>query len=66
MQMLCGYQLVIEGSSPLCDLFTKDDWLGFEYGQDLHYNKMVGYGSKVGPYLGYPWLNTGTFSLSSD
>ena len=65
MQMLCGYQLVIEGNSPICELFTKDDWLGFEYAQDLHYNKMVGYESKVGPYLGFPWLNTGKQASSS-
>ena len=32
MMELCGYETVIHGSSPFCDLglFSPDDWLGWE------------------------------------
>ncbi|KJK83620.1 hypothetical protein H634G_00853 [Metarhizium anisopliae BRIP 53293] len=38
MQAMCGYDTVIRGSSPFCstDLFSPDEWLQFEYGQDIH------------------------------
>ena len=34
---LCGYETVIRGSSPFCslDLFTPNEWLGFEYMNDV-------------------------------
>ena len=31
MQELCAYETVALGYSKFCDLFTKDDWKGYEY-----------------------------------
>lgn len=58
MQQLCGYETVIRGKSPFCDLkvFTPDDWLGFEYSEDVRYHYNVGYGAEISGYVGLPWL----------
>lgn len=59
MQQLCGYETVIRGKSPFCDLelFTPDDWLGWEYAEDVRYHYNVGYGNDVAGYVGLPWFN---------
>ncbi|KAM5349448.1 hypothetical protein ACJ41O_005953 [Fusarium nematophilum] len=59
MQQLCGYETVIRGRSPFCnlELFTPDDWLGWEYSEDVRYHYNVGYGNQVSGYVGLPWLN---------
>ncbi|OLN88271.1 Acid phosphatase PHO1 [Colletotrichum chlorophyti] len=59
MQQLCGYETVIRGKSPFCnlELFTPDDWLSWEYTEDVRYHYNVGYGSEVAGYVGLPWLN---------
>ncbi|UNI20617.1 Acid phosphatase [Purpureocillium takamizusanense] len=68
MQALCGYETVIRGSSPFCstDLFDPDEWLQYEYGQDIQYHYNVGYGSRVAGAIGFPWLNATLGLLSSD
>lgn len=59
MMEMCGYESVIRGSSPFCDLdlFTPDDWLGWEYTADIMYHYNVGYGSEVSGAVGFPWVN---------
>ncbi|TDZ38858.1 Acid phosphatase PHO1 [Colletotrichum trifolii] len=59
MQQLCGYETVIRGKSPFCDLdlFTPDDWLAWEYTEDVRYHYNAGYGAEVSGYVGLPWLN---------
>ncbi|KAF2972460.1 hypothetical protein GQX73_g1096 [Xylaria multiplex] len=59
MMELCGYESVIRGSSPFCDLdlFSSDDWLGWEYTADIQYHYNVGYGNAVSGFVGLPWLN---------
>lgn len=60
MMELCGYESVIRGASPFCnlDLFGPDDWLGWEYTADLMYHYNVGYGtSDVTGAVGLPWVN---------
>ena len=59
MQQLCGYETVIRGKSPFCnlELFTPDDWLGWEYAEDVRYHYNVGYGNEVAGYVGLPWFN---------
>lgn len=59
MQQLCGYETVIRGRSPFCnlELFTPDDWLSWEYTEDIRYHYNVGYGSEASGYVGLPWLN---------
>ncbi|KAK6227623.1 histidine acid phosphatase [Colletotrichum tabaci] len=59
MQQLCGYETVIRGKSPFCDLdlFTPDDWLAWEYTEDIRYHYNSGYGLDASGYVGLPWLN---------
>ncbi|KAG5928282.1 hypothetical protein E4U42_000940 [Claviceps africana] len=68
MQAMCGYDTVIRGSSPFCstDLFSPDEWLQFEYGQDIQYHYSVGYGSPYSGAFGFPWLNATMGLLSAD
>jgi hypothetical protein len=57
MQSTCGYQSAIEGKrSPLCALFTDEEWMAYEYAWDLRYAYMVGPLNPLSPYLGFPWL----------
>ena len=68
MQEMCGYDTVIRGASPFCslDLFKPDEWLAFEYANDIMYHYNTGYGSKVSGVIGFPWLNTTLSLLTSD
>ncbi|KAJ5142223.1 hypothetical protein N7476_003919 [Penicillium atrosanguineum] len=65
---LCGYETVIRGSSPFCslNLFTSDEWLGFEYANDLMYFYNTGYGRKLSASLGFPWLNASVAALDDE
>ncbi|GME32404.1 Histidine phosphatase superfamily clade-2 [Neofusicoccum parvum] len=67
MQQLCGYESVIRGTSPFCSttLFTPDEWLGFEYTNDLMYHHNTGYGNPISAVLGYPWVNATAATLFS-
>ncbi|EFQ36069.1 histidine acid phosphatase [Colletotrichum graminicola] len=68
MQQLCGYETVIRGKSPFCDLdlFTPDDWLAWEYTEDIRYHYNVGYGLDASGYVGLPWLNATANLLLQD
>jgi len=59
MQELCGYETVIRGSSPFCSLalFTPNEWLAFEYANDLMYFQNTGYGNPISGVIGFPWVN---------
>ncbi|KAB8233942.1 putative histidine acid phosphatase [Aspergillus alliaceus] len=63
----CGYETVIRGDSPYCDtnLFSSDDWLSFEYGEDIRYFHNVGYGKYASPRIGFPWVNASYRALAS-
>lgn len=59
LQQMCGYESAITGKiSKLCNVFTDDEWMAYEYAWDLKYSYMVGHGNPLSPYLGFPWLNT--------
>jgi hypothetical protein len=68
MQQLCGYETSIRGSSPLCslELFSQNEWLSFEYTNDLTYYYGTGYGNQISGVLGFPWLNASAAVLLSD
>jgi len=75
MQQLCGYETVIRGSSPFCSLslFTPNEWLAFEYANDIMYHHNTGYGNEVSGAIGFPWVNatvnqllTGSNSTAQD
>jgi len=67
MQEMCGYETVIRGSSPFCslDLINPDEWLGFEYTNDIMYHYNVGYGNPTSGVIGFPWLNATMNMLTS-
>lgn len=59
LQSICGYQSAIEGKpSPICSLFTDDEWMAYEYAWDLRYAYMVGPFNPLSPFLGFPWLQS--------
>lgn len=64
----CGYDTVVRGSSPFCSetLFRPDEWLQFEYAQDLQYFFNSGYGAEYSGAVGYPWFNSTMNLLTSD
>ncbi|KAL8716144.1 MAG: hypothetical protein Q9220_000049 [cf. Caloplaca sp. 1 TL-2023] len=57
MQEMCGFEILVRGSSPWCDLFTHEDWLNFEYARDVIHYYRAGPGNKFGPAMGWLWLN---------
>jgi acid phosphatase len=59
MSLICGYETVIRGSSPFCnlELLTPNEWLGFEYANDIQYHYNTGYGNPVSGAIGFPWVN---------
>ncbi len=42
MQQLCGYDIVIRNTSDFCNAFTAEEWLSFEYANDLQYFYSIG------------------------
>jgi len=57
MQEMCGFEITVRGSSRWCDVFTQNDFLGFEYARDvLHYYR-AGPGTKYAALMGFLWLN---------
>lgn len=48
MQSLCAYETVGLGTSPFCQLFTEEEWRGFEYALDLEYWGDYAFGSQTG------------------
>ncbi|EKD19130.1 repressible acid phosphatase [Drepanopeziza brunnea f. sp. 'multigermtubi' MB_m1] len=67
MSLLCGYETVIRGSSPFCDLevLTPNEWLGFEYTNDIMYHYNAGYGNPLSGAIGFPWVNATFNALMS-
>ena len=60
MQLLCGYETAIRGSSPFCStqLFDADAWLSFDYAQDvMYFYNSIGYASSIAGSMGTPWIN---------
>ena len=58
---------VVRGSSPFCSLslFRADEWLQFEYAQDVQYHYNTGYGNDVSGAIGFPWLNATLNTLAT-
>ena len=65
MMEMCGFEILARGSSPWCGVFTRDEWLEFEYARDLLHYYRAGPGNKFGPLMGWLWLNA-TQKLMSD
>ncbi|KAI0766113.1 phosphoglycerate mutase-like protein [Trametes elegans] len=66
MQQLCGYDTVIRNRTDFCNAFTADEWLSFEYANDLTYFYSIGYGNPIAPQLGLPWVRNAVDILSAN
>lgn len=55
MQALCAYETYAIGVSDFCPLFTKEEWRGFEYANDLHFSWSYGSASPTGRAQGIGW-----------
>ena len=56
MQLICCYDVVSKEDSPFSELFTPEDWLGFEYTRDIKYHYSEGYGMARPGLYALPWL----------
>jgi acid phosphatase len=65
MQEMCGFETLVHGKSPWCDVFTRDEWDSFEYARDLQHYYRAGPGNPYGASLGFLWLNATTDLLQS-
>ena len=57
MMEMCGFEILARGTSPWCDVFTKEEWLEFEYARDLLHYYRAGPGNMFGALMGWLWLN---------
>ena len=55
-QTLCPYETVAFGYSAFCDLFTYEEWLGFEYSIDLNFAGNNYFQSPVGRAVGIAYV----------
>ncbi|KAK0557860.1 hypothetical protein OC846_000154 [Tilletia horrida] len=53
----CSYETVAFGRSDFCGLFTKDEWLAYEYAWDLNFHGSYGPGSPTGRAQGVGYWN---------
>lgn len=60
MQEMCGFETTVRGGSHWCDVFTRDEFLGFEYARDLLHYYRAGPGTKYAAVMGWLWLNATT------
>lgn len=60
MQEMCGFEITVRGSSHWCDIFTKDEFLSFEYARDVIHYYRSGPGTLYGGVMGWLWLNATT------
>ncbi|KAF7364289.1 Acid phosphatase [Mycena sanguinolenta] len=56
MQQLCSYETVALGYSAFCDLFTEEEWKGYEYAIDLSFWYNNGPGSPSVAAQGIGWV----------
>ncbi|KAF2639334.1 phosphoglycerate mutase-like protein [Massarina eburnea CBS 473.64] len=57
MQEMCGFETTVRGSSHWCNVFTQEDFLGFEYARDLLHYYRAGPGTELAPLMGWLYLN---------
>ncbi|EFX06705.1 histidine phosphatase [Grosmannia clavigera kw1407] len=56
MQSICAYETAYIGESPFCNLFTLDEWAGFENTLDIEYYYDYTYGNPTGRAQGIGYL----------
>ncbi|KAF5386917.1 hypothetical protein D9615_002003 [Tricholomella constricta] len=56
MQQMCPYETVAIGYSKFCELFTEEEWEGFNYALDLGFWYGSAFGSPVARVQGIGWI----------
>ncbi|KAF8061714.1 histidine phosphatase superfamily [Lyophyllum atratum] len=56
MQQMCAYETVAIGYSKFCELFTEEEWEGFNYALDLSFWYGSAFGSPMARVQGYGWI----------
>lgn len=56
MQSICAYEYNFTGMSSFCNLFTADEWAGFENTLDIQYYYDHGYGTPTGRAQGIGYV----------
>ncbi|KAH9926852.1 phosphoglycerate mutase-like protein [Amylocystis lapponica] len=56
MQQMCAYEVVALGYSAFCDLFTEEEWKGYEYANDLDFWYSVGPGNPAAAAQGVGYV----------
>ncbi|KAF2762490.1 multiple inositol polyphosphate phosphatase [Pseudovirgaria hyperparasitica] len=57
MQELCAFEITTRGSSLWCDVFSREDWLNFEYARDVIHYYRAGPGTPYAATMGGLYLN---------
>ncbi|KIP05069.1 hypothetical protein PHLGIDRAFT_31059 [Phlebiopsis gigantea 11061_1 CR5-6] len=56
LQQMCAYETVAIGYSKFCELFTEDEWKGFDYSLDLYFWYDSAFGSPVARVQGIGYV----------
>lgn len=65
MQEMCGFETMIRGTSPWCEVFNEQEWLEFEYSRDVVHYYRAGPGNPYAGAMGWLWLNATTSLLQA-
>lgn len=65
MQEMCGFETTVRGSSPWCDVFTREEWESFAYARDLIHYYRAGPGNPYAGAMGWLWMNATASTLLS-
>ncbi len=57
MMELCGFEILVRGSSPWCSLFSREEWEDFEYARDVLHFYRAGPGNMYAGVMGGLWLD---------
>lgn len=57
MQLMCGFETLVKGNSPWCNVFTEQEWGSFEYARDVIHYYRAGPGNPYSGSMGWLWLN---------
>ena len=66
MQAMCAYEIVALGGSEFCELFSEEEWEGFDYYSNLQFWYDFSFGQPAQAALGKGWVqvslsNTGSW-----
>lgn len=62
----CAYEINVRGSSPVCDLFTNEEYVRYSYSQDLFNYYASSNGNNLSATVSSPWLNATKEFLSEE